>query len=125
MVSTDNSGKIHVNSRGWTSNHQESKPTYGKAEHFLRCIDKYVSCAVGNHYFLQWSKYPQLRRAPKELPESSQGAPRELPSPSLSEICVFISLSKTADKLSFLGKTWRFKYGERQMVQIPSCVTLV
>jgi hypothetical protein len=33
-----------------------------------------------------------------ELPESSQRAPRELPSPSLSEIYVFISLSKTADK---------------------------
>jgi hypothetical protein len=39
-------------------------------------------------------EYPQLRRAPKELPESSQGAPRELPSPSSSEICVLISLSK-------------------------------
>ncbi len=52
--------------------------------------------------------YPQLRQAPKELPESSQKAPRELPSPSLSEICVLIRLSKTADKQSFLGTTWRF-----------------
>ncbi len=53
---SDNSGKIYVNSLGWKSDHQESKPTYDQAEHFLRFIDKYVSCAVGNHYFLQWSK---------------------------------------------------------------------
>ncbi len=53
---TDNSGKIYVNSRRWTSDHQESKPTYDQAEHFLRCIDKCVSCAVDNHFFLQWSK---------------------------------------------------------------------
>ncbi len=32
------------------------KPTYDQAEHFLRFLDKYVSHAVGNHYFLQWSK---------------------------------------------------------------------
>jgi hypothetical protein len=42
--------------RGWTSYPQESKPTYGQAEHFLQFLDKYVSHAVGNHYFLQWSK---------------------------------------------------------------------
>jgi hypothetical protein len=59
-------------------------------------------------HFLGMVQYPQLRRAPKELPESSQRAPRELPSPSLNEICVLISLSKTADKQSFLGTTWRF-----------------
>ncbi len=53
---SDNSGKIHVNARGWTSGHQESKPTYDQAEHFLRFIDKYLSHAVGNHDFLQWSK---------------------------------------------------------------------
>ncbi len=35
---------------------QDSKPTYDQAEHFLRFLDKYVSHAVGNHYFLQWSK---------------------------------------------------------------------
>jgi hypothetical protein len=70
-------------------------------------------------------KYLQLRRAPRELPVSSQKAPRELPSPSLSEICVLISLSKTADKQSFLGTTRQFKYGEQQMVQIPSCVMFV
>jgi hypothetical protein len=29
---------------------------YDQAEHFMRFIDKYVSRAVGNHYFLQWSK---------------------------------------------------------------------
>jgi hypothetical protein len=33
-----------------------SKPTYDQAEHFLQFLDKYVSHAVGNHYFLQWSK---------------------------------------------------------------------
>jgi hypothetical protein len=53
---SNSSGKIHVNPRGWTSNPQDSKPTYDQAEHFLRFLDKYVSHAVGNHYFLQWSK---------------------------------------------------------------------
>ncbi len=53
---SDNSGKIYANSRRWTSDHQESKPTCDQAEHFLRFIDKYVSCAACNHYFLQWSK---------------------------------------------------------------------
>ena len=32
------------------------KTTYDQAEHFLWFLDKYVSHAVGNHYFLQWSK---------------------------------------------------------------------
>jgi hypothetical protein len=53
---SDNSGKIYVNARGRTSNPQDSKPTYDQAEHFLQFLDKYVSRAVGNHYFLQWSK---------------------------------------------------------------------
>jgi hypothetical protein len=44
---SDNSGKIYVNARGWTSNHQDSKPTYDQAEHFLWFLDKYVSHAVG------------------------------------------------------------------------------
>jgi hypothetical protein len=48
----DNSGTVYGNSRGWTSDHQESKPTYDQAKHFLRFIDKYISRAVGNHYFL-------------------------------------------------------------------------
>jgi hypothetical protein len=50
------SGKFYVNARGWTGYHQDSKPTYEQAEHFLWFLDKYVSHAVGNHYFLQWSK---------------------------------------------------------------------
>jgi hypothetical protein len=50
---SDNSGKIYVNARGWTSNPQDSKPTYDQAEHFLQFLYKYVSHAVGNHYFLQ------------------------------------------------------------------------
>ncbi len=53
---SDISGKIYVDARGWTSNLQDSKPTYDQAEHFLWFLDKYVSHAVGNHYFLQWSK---------------------------------------------------------------------
>ncbi len=48
---SDNRGKIYVNARGCTSNPQDSKPTYDQAEHFLRFLDKYVSHAVGNHYF--------------------------------------------------------------------------
>jgi hypothetical protein len=53
---SDNSGKVYVNARGWTSNLQDSKPTYDQAEHFLRFLDKNVSHAVGNYYFLQWHK---------------------------------------------------------------------
>ncbi len=53
---SNSSGKIYVNARGWTSYTQHSKPTYDQAEHFLRFLGKYVSHAVGNHYFLQWSK---------------------------------------------------------------------
>ncbi len=53
---SNSSGKIYANARGWTSYPQESKPTYDQAEYFLRFLDKYVSHAVGNHYFLQWSK---------------------------------------------------------------------
>jgi hypothetical protein len=50
---SNNIGKIYVNARGWTSDPQESKPTYDQAEHFLRFIDKYVRHAVGSHHFLQ------------------------------------------------------------------------
>ncbi len=50
---SDNCGKIYVNASGWTSNSQDSKPTSNQAEHFLQFLDKYVSHAVGNHYFLQ------------------------------------------------------------------------
>ncbi len=53
---SDNSGQIYVNAKGWTNNPQDSKPTYDQAEQFLCFLDKYVSHAVGNHYFLQWSK---------------------------------------------------------------------
>ncbi len=52
----NSSEKMYVNARGWTSNPQDSKPTYDQAENFLRFLDKYVSHAVGNHYSLQWSK---------------------------------------------------------------------
>jgi hypothetical protein len=53
---SNSSGQIYVNARGWTRYPQESKPTYDQAEHFLLFLDKYVSHAVGNHYFLQQSK---------------------------------------------------------------------
>jgi hypothetical protein len=53
---SDNSENMYVNARGWTSNPQGSKPTYDQTEHFLQFLDKYVSHAVGNHYFLLWSK---------------------------------------------------------------------
>jgi hypothetical protein len=53
---SNSSGKIYVNAKGWTSNPQDSKSTYDQAEHFLRVLDKYVSHAVGDHYFLQWIK---------------------------------------------------------------------
>jgi hypothetical protein len=43
----NNSGKIYVIARGWTSNPQGSKPTYDQAKHFLWFLDKYVSHAVG------------------------------------------------------------------------------
>jgi hypothetical protein len=56
FLPSDNSGKIYVNARGWTSNPHDSKPMYDQAQHFLQFLDKYVSHAVGNHYFLQWSK---------------------------------------------------------------------
>jgi hypothetical protein len=52
---SDNSGMIYVNARGWTSNPQDSKPTYDQADHFLLFLDKYVGHAVGNHYFLHKS----------------------------------------------------------------------
>ncbi len=44
-----------------TNNPQDSNPTYDQAEHFLRFLDKYVSHAVGNHYFLQWSKLNRIK----------------------------------------------------------------
>ncbi len=56
FLPSNSSGKIYVNARGWTSNPQDSKPTYDQAEHFLRFLHTYVNHAVGNHYFLQWSK---------------------------------------------------------------------
>jgi hypothetical protein len=45
-----------VTVRRWTTDLQDTQPTYDQVENFLRFLDKYVSCAVGNHYFLQWSK---------------------------------------------------------------------
>ena len=53
---SDNDGKIYANFRRLTTDLQDTPPTYDQAEHFLRFLDKYVSRAVGNHYFLQWSK---------------------------------------------------------------------
>ncbi len=52
---SNSSGQIYVIASGWTRYPQDSQPTYDQAEHFLWFLDKYVSHAVGNHYFLQWS----------------------------------------------------------------------
>ena len=56
FLPSDNSGKIYVSVEGWASYPHDSKPAYDQAEHFLWFLDKYVSHAVGNHYFLQLSK---------------------------------------------------------------------
>jgi hypothetical protein len=53
---SDESGKIFTNTRLWACHPQDSNPTYDKAEHFLRFLDKYVSHAIGSHLFSQWSK---------------------------------------------------------------------
>jgi hypothetical protein len=53
---SDNDGRIYANVRRWTTDLRDTPPTYDQAEHFLRFLDKYVSHAVRNHYFLQWSK---------------------------------------------------------------------
>ena len=53
---SDNDGRIYANFRRWTTDLQDTPPTYDQAEHFLRFLDKYVSRAVGSHYFSQWSK---------------------------------------------------------------------
>jgi hypothetical protein len=53
---SDNNGRIYATVRKWTTDLQDTPPTYDQAEHFMRFLDKYISCAVGNHYFLQWSK---------------------------------------------------------------------
>jgi hypothetical protein len=45
-----------VTVRKWTTDQQYTKPTYDDAEDFMQFLDIYVSHAVGNHYFMQWSK---------------------------------------------------------------------
>ena len=42
--------------RNWTTDQHHIQPTYDDAEDFMQFLDKYVSHAVGNHYFMQWSK---------------------------------------------------------------------
>ena len=42
--------------RKWTTDLQHAQPTDDYLEDFMRFLDKYVSHAVGNHYFMQWSK---------------------------------------------------------------------
>ncbi len=51
-ISNDN-GRIFVNARGWTSRDIQENEL---AEDILRFLDKYVSCAMGTHFVLQWSK---------------------------------------------------------------------
>jgi len=45
-----------VTVRKWTTDLQHAQPTDDYLEDFIRFIDKYVSHAVGNHHFMQWSK---------------------------------------------------------------------
>ena len=42
--------------RKWTTDLQHAQPTDDYLEDFMRFLDKYVSHAVGNHHFMQWSK---------------------------------------------------------------------
>ncbi len=42
--------------RRWTTDLQHAQTTYDDLEDFMRFLDKYVSHAAGNHYFVQWSK---------------------------------------------------------------------
>lgn len=42
--------------RKWSTDQHPTQPTYDDAEDFMRFLDKYVSHAVGNHHFMQWSK---------------------------------------------------------------------
>ncbi len=67
---SDNSGKIYVNAKGWTSNPQDSKSTYDQAEHFLWFLDNYVSHAVSNHYFLRLSKLNRSKTFPDNVSAS-------------------------------------------------------
>jgi hypothetical protein len=48
---SDSDGRIYATVRRWTTDLQDTPPTYDQAEHFLRFLDKYVSRAVGNHFF--------------------------------------------------------------------------
>jgi hypothetical protein len=58
---SDNDRRIYATDRRWTTDLQDTPPTYDKAEHFLRFLDKYVSRVVENHYFLQWIKSNRLK----------------------------------------------------------------
>jgi len=58
---SDNSGKIFVTVRRWTTDLQHAQPTYDDLEDFMRFLDKYVGHAVGNHYFMQWSKSNRMK----------------------------------------------------------------
>jgi hypothetical protein len=53
---SDDSGKIFTYTRLRACDSQDSTPIYDQAEHFLQFLDKYVSHAIGSHFFLQWSK---------------------------------------------------------------------
>ena len=42
--------------RKWKTDLQHAQPTDDYLEDVMRFLDKYVSHAVGNHHFMQWSK---------------------------------------------------------------------
>jgi len=58
---SDNSGKVFVTVRRWTTDLQHTQPTYDDLEDFMRFLDKYVGHAVGNHYYMQWSKSNRMK----------------------------------------------------------------
>jgi hypothetical protein len=44
-----------VTVRKWTTDLQHAQPTDKDLDDFMQFLDKYVSHAVGNHHFMQWS----------------------------------------------------------------------
>ena len=42
--------------RKWTTDLQHAQPTDDDLKDFMQFLDNYVSHAVGNHHFMQWSK---------------------------------------------------------------------
>jgi len=50
-----------VTVRKWITDLQHAQPTDDYLEDFMPFLDKYVSHAVGNHHFMQWSKSNRMK----------------------------------------------------------------